>query len=171
MVVTVMIQAVRGDKATAFGMFAVLSVLQFRRSVRQSRDMGFIFFAMAVGLGVGARHYWLAIPTTIVVCAVIYAVSRADSFAPVRNSHRLRIRVTSDVNYDTIFQKCFEEFLTRWDLVSVKPIQGALMTELRLQVSLREESRIGAFVAAIQQLNGNNRVVLVAAAPTAEMGE
>src|SRR4051812_37201758 len=50
-VVTVVIQAIRGNSATAFGMFAAFSIIRFRRSVRQSRDIGFIFLAMAAGLG------------------------------------------------------------------------------------------------------------------------
>jgi len=170
-VVTVVIQAVRGDSATAFGMFAAFSIIRFRRSVRQSRDIGFIFLAMAAGLGVGARQYSLAITTTIVVCAIIYVFSRADVFAPVRLSHFLRIRVTNEVNYDQVFQKCFEEYLSRWDLISVESIQAGMMTELRLNVSLRDESKPGSFVAAIQQLNGNNRVMLTSAAPSSDMGE
>src|SRR4051812_25721551 len=80
-VVSVIVQAVRGDKATAFGMFALFSVIQFRRSVRQSRDIGFIFLAMGAGLGVGARQYELATATTIVICAVIYVFSRSNTFA------------------------------------------------------------------------------------------
>jgi Domain of unknown function (DUF4956) len=170
-VVTVVIQAVRGDSATAFGMFAAFSIIRFRRSVRQSRDIGFIFLAMAAGLGVGARQYALAIATTIVLCAVIYIFSRADIFAPVRLSHILRIRVTNDVDYDVAFEQCFQDYLTRWDLMSVESIQAGMMTELRLNVSLKDESRPGTFVSQIQQLNGNNRVMLTSAAPAADMGE
>jgi hypothetical protein len=92
-------------------------------------------------------------------------------FAPVRLSHFLRIRVTNEVNYDLVFQKCFEEYLTHWDLISVESIQAGMMTELRLNVSLRDESKPGSFVAAIQQLNGNNRVMLTSAAPSSDMGE
>ena len=47
---------------------------------------------------------------------------------------------------------------------------AGMMTELRLNVSLRDESKPGAFVAAVQQLNGNNRVLLTATA-TSDMGE
>jgi hypothetical protein len=169
-VVTVVIQAVRGDTATAFGMFAAFSIIRFRRSVRQSRDIGFIFLAMATGLGVGAREYELATATTIIICAIIYVFSRADLFAPVRLSHYLRIRVTNDVDYDTAFQECFEQYLTRWDLISVESIQAGMMTELRLDISLKDESKPGAFVAAVQQLNGNNRVMLTAAESN-NMGE
>src|SRR5688572_26326658 len=86
-VVSVVIMVVRGDSATAFGMFAAFSIIRFRRSVRQARDIGFIFMAMAAGLGVGARQYQLATATTIIVCAVIYVFSKADIFAPLRLSH------------------------------------------------------------------------------------
>jgi hypothetical protein len=170
-VVTVVIQAVRGDPATAFGMFAAFSIIRFRRSVRQSRDIGFIFLAMAAGLGVGARQYGAATITTALLCGVIYGFSRADLFAPVRLSHYLRVRVTHDVNYDTAFRECFAQHLAQWNLLSVESIQAGMMTELRFEVSLRDEGRCGEFVAAIQQLNGNNRVLLTTAPSGASMGE
>ena len=170
-VVTVVIQAVHGDRATAFGMFAAFSIIRFRHAVRQSRDISFIFLAMATGLGVGARQYLLAAATTVVLCAVIWLFSKADAFAPLRLSHFLRIRVTNDLNYDTAFAECFEQYLTHWDLISVESIQAGMMTELKLNISLKDELKPGEFVGQIQHLNGNNRVLLTSAAPIYDMGE
>jgi uncharacterized membrane protein YhiD involved in acid resistance len=152
-------------------MFAAFSIIRFRRSVRQSRDIGFIFLAMAAGLGVGARQYGLAVVTTIIICAVIYVFSRADIFAPLRLSHFLRVRVTNDVDYDTAFTKCFEEYLSYRELISVESIQAGMMTELRFNVSLKDEAHPGSFVAALQQVNGNNRILLTAAASSLSMSE
>ena len=170
-VVSVVIMVVRGDPGTAFGMFAAFSIIRFRRSVTQSRDIGFIFLAMAAGLGVGARQYGLATMTTVIVCAVIYIFSTADIFAPMRLSHFLRIRVTNDVDYDTAFTQCFADYLTHRELISVESIQAGMMTELRFNVSLKDEAHPGAFVAALQQLNGNNRILLTAAASSLSMSE
>lgn len=170
-VVSVVIMVVRGDAATAFGMFAAFSIIRFRRTVRQSRDIGFIFLAMAAGLGVGAREYALATVTTLIVCAAIYALSKADVFAPKRLSHFLRIRVTNDVDYDTAFNACFTQYLTYRELISVESIQAGMMTELRYNVSLKDAGQPGAFVAALQQLNGNNRILLTAAASSLVMSE
>jgi uncharacterized membrane protein YhiD involved in acid resistance len=139
--------------------------------VRQARDIGFIFLAMAAGLGVGARQYQLATATTIIICAVIYVFSKADIFAPMRLSHYLRIRVTNDVDYDVAFKQCFEEHLHHFELISVESIQAGMMTELRLDVSLKDQTKPGRFVAALQQLNGNNRVLLTSATPNPNMGE
>jgi len=172
-VVSVVVMVVRGDRehsqATAFGIFAAFSIIRFRTNVAQSRDIGFIFLAMAAGLGVGARAYWLATATTIVVCAVIYLFSRGDAFAPTRASHRLRIRVTNDVDHDIAFRECFQRYLQDFDLISVESIQAGMMTELRYLVHLKDTSKPGEFVAAIQQLNGNNRVLMTSTTPTRQL--
>lgn len=163
-VVSVIVMVVRVDKehsqATAFGIFAAFSIIRFRTNVGQARDIGFIFLAMSAGLGVGARAYWLASATTIIMCAIVYIFSKMDAFSPTRASHRLRVRVTNDVDHDIAFKECFERYLQDYDLISVESIQAGMMTELRYTVHLKETSKPGEFVAAIQQLNGNNRVML-----------
>ena len=168
-VVSVIVMVVHVDKdpgksqATAFGVFAAFSLIRFRSSVGQARDIGFIFFAMSAGLGVGARADWLATATTIVVCAIIYVFSKADAFAPLRASHRLRVRVTNDIDHDVVFRECFASYLHDFELISVESIQAGMMTELRYLIHLKNVAKPGEFVAAIQQLNGNNRVLLTSA--------
>jgi uncharacterized membrane protein YhiD involved in acid resistance len=164
-VVSVIVMVIRvGDKehaqATGFGIFAAFSIIRFRTNVEQSRDIGFIFLAMAAGLGVGARAYWLATATVIIICAIIWVVSSYDAFAPTRASHRLRIRVTNEVDHDVAFRECFARYLQDHDLVSVESIQAGMMTELRYLVHLKDSTKTGEFVGALQQLNGNNRVLL-----------
>jgi hypothetical protein len=168
-VVSIIVMVVRLDKehsqATAFGIFAAFSIIRFRTTLNQSRDIGFIFLAMAAGLGVGARAYVLAAATTVIICAIIYVFSRKDAFAPVRASHRLRIRVTNDIDHDTAFKECFAKYLADYELISVESIQAGMMTEVRYLIHLKDGAKPGEFVAAIQQLNGNNRVMLTSTAP------
>jgi len=172
-VVSVVVMVVRVDKessqATAFGIFAAFSVIRFRTSVGTPKDIGFLFVAMAAGLAVGARAYGMAVATTVILCGIILLVTGLDFFAPVRASHRLRIRVTNDIDYDVAFKGCMERHLHRSELVSVESIQAGMMTELRYNVQLRDASKPGEFVAALQQLNGNNRVMLSMAAAGREL--
>jgi uncharacterized membrane protein YhiD involved in acid resistance len=172
-VVSVVVMVVRTDEksaqATAFGIFAAFSIIRFRTDVEQSRDIGFIFLAMAAGLGVGARAYGLATATTIIICAIIWIFSNSDAFSPVRASHRLRVRVTNEVDHDVAFKDCFSRYLLDHDLVSVESIQAGMMTELRYLVHLKDSTKTGEFVAALQQLNGNNRVLLTTARPARQL--
>lgn len=174
-VVTAIILVVRfGDKdkaqATAFGMFAAFSIIRFRADVSETRDIGFIFLAMATGLAVGARQYGMAVATTPVIAAIIYYFSRGNWFAPNRASHFLRIRVTNDINYDVAFEAVFNKFLEKHDIISVESIQAGMMTEIRYNICLKPEHPAGELVAAIQQVNGNNRVLLTSTAPNRTLG-
>jgi hypothetical protein len=174
-VVTVIIMVVRfGDKdkaqATSFGMFAAFSIIRFRSSLDEARDIGFIFLAMASGLAVGARQYGMAVATTLVISAIIYYFSRGNWFAPVRASHFLRIRVTNDINYDVAFEQVFSKFLAQHDIISVESIQAGMMTEIRYNICLKSEHKPGELVSAIQQVNGNNRVLLTSTAPNRTLG-
>ena len=159
-VVTVVIMVVAGNGATAFGMFAAFSIIRFRRSLGHARDIGFIFFAMATGLAVGARAYTMAVVTTVVVCLLILLLSWRDAFAPRRLSHRLRIRVPNEFDYDKELGPLFAEFLGFHTLTSVETVQAGMMTELRYDIMLADESRLAAFVTELQQLNGNNRILI-----------
>jgi hypothetical protein len=165
-VVSVVIMVVSGNSATAFGMFAAFSIIRFRRSVSQSRDIGFIFFAMATGLAVGARAYMMAAVITPVVCVLIYGLSRRDAFAPRRLSHRLRIRVGNEFDYDREFAQVFGEFLGFHALSSVETVQAGMMTELRYDITLLDPSRVGAFIGQLQHLNGNNRILVTSVGDT-----
>ncbi len=159
-VVTLVILVVMGNMATAFGMFAAFSIIRFRRSVGQSRDIGFIFLAMGTGLAVGARQYALAAITVPLVCAIIFAISRLNLFSSFKGSHLLRIRVGTDVDYDRAFAGPFAQHLSHQSLKSVETVQAGLMTELRLEVTLKDPASVAEFVRALQAANGNNRVLL-----------
>ena len=174
-VVTVIVMCVREGEAskaqaTAFGMFAAFSIIRFRTTLSEARDIGFIFLAMAAGLAVGARQYGLAVSTVMLICAIIYYFSKRDWFAPNRASHFLRVRVTNDISYDTAFDHVFQKYLEKFDLISVESIQAGMMTELRYGISLRAGQKPGEFVGALQQVNGNNRVFLSTTAPTRTLG-
>ncbi|MEO0039604.1 MAG: hypothetical protein RIS38_552 [Verrucomicrobiota bacterium] len=167
-VVTMVIMVVQGNSATAFGMFAAFSIIRFRRSVSQSRDIGFIFLAMATGLAVGAQQYLLALITVPLVCLIIWAISSRDLFVAQRSSHLLRIRVNNDCDYDRAFSEVFARFLADHELTSVETIQAGMMTEIAFEITLRDVRQLNAFVTALQVVNGNNRVIVTRAA---EQGE
>ena len=160
MVVTVVMLVVATNASTAFAVFAAFSIIRFRRAVPRAIDVGFIFFAMSIGLAVGARQYSLAGITAVLICLGIAIVSYLDLFSPDRPSHNLRVRVTPDIDYDTVFDEAFKTHCDRVRLLAVESVQAGLMTELRYAVRLRKDASAHALVSEIQQRNGNNRVIL-----------
>ena len=48
------------------------------------------------------------------------------------------------------------------ELISVDSVHGGMLTELTYSVGLKKQSKIQEFLAEIKQINGNNRVSLIA---------
>lgn len=160
LVTTILIMVVSGNLGIAFGMFAAFSVIRFRRNLGQARDLGFVLFAMATGMVVGARFYAMAVLTTVIVSTTIAVLTRMNAFAPRRASHQLRVRVTNDINYDDAFRPIFDEFTDWVELTDVETVQAGMMSELRYGVRLKAGVRLHEFVERLQLANGNNRILV-----------
>ena len=60
------------DIARAFTLVGALSIVRFRSALKETRDVGFIFFIMAVGMACGTRFYLVGIMLTTVGCSLMY---------------------------------------------------------------------------------------------------
>lgn len=159
-VTTILIRVVSGNGAVAFGMFAAFSVIRFRRTLGQSRDLAFVFFAMAIGMVVGAGLYSMAFIITAIVGTAIYLLTKTDAFAPRRASHMMTLRMTSDMDFEALLAPVFHEFTDRVQLVSVSSAQAGMMTELRYGMQLKLGASTPKLLEALHHVCGNNRVVL-----------
>ncbi len=159
-VTTILIMVVAGNGAIAFGMFAAFSVIRFRRTLGQSRDLAFVFFAMAIGMVVGARRYEMALIITTIVGTAIYFLTKVDAFAPKRASHILTLRMTADMDFEKLLAPVFDEFADITQLMSVSSAQAGMMTELRYGIQLKQGQSTPKLLDALHLVCGNNRVVL-----------
>jgi len=159
-VTTILIMVVSGNVGIAFGMFAAFSLIRFRRNLGQSRDLGFVFFAMATGMVVGAREFAMALVTTTAVSVAVYILSKTDLFASNRASHQLRVRINNDIDWDETFEPIFKEYLNGIDVISIETVQGGMMTELRYRMQLKSEKKTSDFMEKMQVASGNNRVMI-----------
>jgi hypothetical protein len=165
MVVSVVIMVVGENVARAFGIFAAFSIIRFRRALPEARDVGFIFFSMAVGLTAGAREYLFAVLTTALVCAAVLVMSRLDLFAPPPTSHSLLVRVPLGMDYEAAFSDVFARLLDSATLVSTQSVKGDKQIELQFAVQLRAGAAAADLVADIKRLTGGGRVVLQSTQP------
>jgi len=159
-ITTILIMVVSGNSGIAFGMFAAFSMIRFRRNLGQARDLGFVFYAMATGMVVGARLYDMALIVTLLVGALLYFISRSDAFSPKKASHLLTLRMTSDMSFEERLTPLWGEFADQAELLSVRSAQAGMMTELRYGLQLKSGVKVSDLMERLQIACGNNRVVL-----------
>lgn len=169
MVVALIMMIIGSNIARAFSLVGALSIIRFRNAVKETRDVGFIFFTMAIGMAIGTKFYLLAVVGAVVISLVVLMMTRLNWFARDAVSQILRIVVQNNSPYDTMFDEVFIKFTSSSELISVDSIQNGLMTELTYSIAIKKNSMIRDFLNAIKNLNGNNRVTLIAGYNTTDL--
>lgn len=162
MIVAVVMMIVGSNIARAFSLVGALSIIRFRNAVKETRDVGFIFFTMAIGMAIGTRFYLLAVIAAIVISLVILLMTRFNWYAREMASQILRIQIPNGAPFDTLFDKAFLKYTNTSELISVDSVHGGMMTDLTYSIGMKKSSQIQEFLAEIRNLNGDNKVTLIA---------
>jgi len=162
MVVALVMMIVGSNIARAFSLVGALSIIRFRNAVKETRDVGFIFFTMAIGMAIGTRFYLLAIAGAVVISLMILVMMRFNWFERQMASQILRVQVPSDLPFDSLFDKPFVKYTSVSELISVDTVHSGLLTELTYSVGMKKSNQIQAFLTELRNLNGNNKVTLIA---------
>jgi uncharacterized membrane protein YhiD involved in acid resistance len=162
MVVALVMLVIGSDIARAFSLVGALSIIRFRNAVKETRDVGFIFFTMAIGMAIGTGFYLLAVAGTIFISAVIVLMTRYNWYAREMSSHILHIQVQNGAPLEALFDKTLAEYTSTSELISADSVHGGMLTELTYSVGLKKSAEVQEFLTALGNLNGNKKVTLVA---------
>lgn len=162
MVVALVMMIVGSNIARAFSLVGALSIIRFRNAVKETRDVGFIFFTMAIGMAVGTRFYLLAVIGTVIISLIILLMTRFDWYAREMSSQILRIQVPNGTSFDGLFNRALIKYTSSSDLISVDSVQNGLVSELTYSIGMKKAGQIEEFLDEIKRLNGNNKVSLMA---------
>ncbi len=162
MVVAVVMLVIGSDIARAFALVGSLSIVRFRNAVKETRDVGFIFFTIAMGMAVGTKFYLLAVITAVIISLIILIMTRFNWYARQAVSQILKVQVPNNTEYGTLFDGLFLKYTSHSELISVDSVHNGMLTELVYSMGLKKQSQAAEFLSAIKKLNGNNRVTLIA---------
>ena len=119
MVVALVMMVVGSNIARAFSLVGALSIIRFRNAVKETRDVGFIFFTMAIGMAIGTKFYLLAGAGAIFISLVILLMIRFNRFARKNATQILRVQVPEGLPFETLFDQPFLKFTNSSELISV----------------------------------------------------
>ncbi|NOT29765.1 MAG: DUF4956 domain-containing protein [Planctomycetes bacterium] len=94
---TTLIMLVIGNEiARAFSLVGALSIVRFRTAIKDPRDVGFVFAALALGMACGTGFYYQAILFTVFLCGLLLALTRMN--VGRAESNEAIVRVTADAS-------------------------------------------------------------------------
>lgn len=162
MIVALVMLIVGSNIARAFSLVGALSIIRFRNAVKETRDVGFIFFTMAIGMAVGTRFYLLAVIAAVMISLAVFIMTRMDWFARDMATQILRVYLPTDLSFEGLFDRAFLKFTSVSELISVDSNQNGTLTELVYSIGMKRGANTQEFINDIKKLNNNNKVTLIA---------
>ncbi|SNT64632.1 protein of unknown function [Asanoa hainanensis] len=161
MLIALIMLVVGSNIARAFALVGALSVVRFRNAIKETRDVGFIFLVMGVGMAAGTRFYTLAIVAAVAISLVILVMYRFNWFASNIQRQVVKVQVPPDGDYVAHIQDVLIAHTSEFELVSIESIRGGALTELMYTVRLRKGHEPGQLISALGERTGGQRVTVL----------
>ncbi|MDO3398617.1 DUF4956 domain-containing protein [Mycolicibacterium neoaurum] len=161
MVISVIMLVVGSNIARAFALVGALSVIRFRNAIKETRDVGFIFLAMAVGMTTGTRFYTLAVAATVVICLVLVIMYRFNWFKLDVQRQVVKVQVPPEPEYAKRVEDVLIDYCSEFELVSTESARVGALNELYYTAQLKKNRKSGDLVAALAEVNTGQRVTVL----------
>ena len=160
-VVSLIMLIIGSNIARAFSLVGALSIIRFRNAVKESRDVGFVFFAMAIGMACGTRFYGMAVFSTFVICTFILVMNKMNLFAKEIKERILMIQVPDNFAYETAFEDIFRKHFRDASLISMETVVKGELLEMVYSVTMKAKFHLEEFMKDIRKANHNQKVTLI----------
>ncbi|MER7419589.1 DUF4956 domain-containing protein [Micromonospora peucetia] len=161
MLISLIMLVVGSNIARAFALVGALSVVRFRNAIKETRDVGFIFLVMGVGMACGTRFYSLAIVAAFVIGMVILVMYRFNWFASQVQRQVVKVQVPPDGDHTGAIQDVLIRHTSEFELVSMETIRGGALTEIMYTVRLRKGHEPGRLISALSERTSGQRVTVL----------
>ena len=115
--VSLIMVVIGSDIARAFALVGAMSIVRFRTPVKDTRDLVFLFAAIAIGMACGTRFYLFAAIFTAFMVALLLAFHFLDFGELPSKGYVLKMRLNA-ADRDRVTRLC-QDFCTRCSIVSI----------------------------------------------------
>ena len=156
--VSVIMIMVNGNLGTGIAIAGAFSLVRFRSMPGNAKEIMSVFFAMTIGIAIGAGYVVFAGIITLVVSLMILILS-ITKYGDNNNKYkRLDIVVPETLDYDTIFDDIFNKYVENYELIRIKTTNLGSLYELKYDITLKDKIREKEFIDDLRVRNGNLKI-------------
>jgi uncharacterized membrane protein YhiD involved in acid resistance len=160
MITAVVIMVIGNNLARAFGLVGAMSIIRFRTAVKDTADIVYIFFTLAIGMAAGVGLYKLALAATLFIGVVMVGVARIGLVVPVGRKFLLQFSLLSDKPESAPYLPALQQFCRKFQLINVKTEDQEERYEISFYINLKNEAANYELVRALKDVPGVTNVNL-----------
>jgi hypothetical protein len=160
-VVSLIMLIIGSSVARAFTLVGALSIIRFRNAMKETRDVGFIFISMAIGMAVGTKFYALAVVATVVLCGFVVSLYKLNIFAKDVRERILRVQLPANLNHEVALENPLREHVDEHRIIALETVRAGTLNEVVYSVVLKRNVSTQSLLDSIRLRNDNHKVTLI----------
>lgn len=158
--VQLVIMIVNGNLGVGVAVMGAFSLVRFRSIPGSSREIGSLFFAMAVGLATGMGYLAIAALFLLIVGLMTMLLNTVSFGEQKTTAKELRITIPENLDYAGLFDDLFSKYTQKSELVRVKTTNMGSLYELRYHIALKGTGIEKSFLDELRCRNGNLNIAI-----------
>jgi len=144
----------------ALGVLGIFALIRFRTILKDTKDIAYLFFVLAMGMAVGTNNYMIAFVGTLMLSAIILIMDKYNFGSFVRDGFLLTLSADDSFNPDS-YKKAFTDSLASNRLLQIKSLPNS-GEEYYFSVSFKNQGEgPGELVNRLRSLPGVKMVELI----------
>lgn len=159
-IIQVVIMMVNGNIGTGVAVAGAFSLVRFRSIPGTAKEIGFIFISLAAGLSLGMGYIAYGVLFTLILCftaVILKALAFGEKAG--RGKKLLTVVIPESLDYTSVFDNEFSEYLKKYELRSVKTTNMGSLFKLKYEIVLNSDKKEKEFIDALRCKNGNLEII------------
>lgn len=132
----------------AFALLGAFSLIRFRTIVKETRDISFVFFSLAVGVAGGTNNYTVALISTLLICGIIVVLNRFNFGTAAKGGHLLLLTAKAPYNPESAHN--WQDYVKTYSVLHVKTLTD-IVREYTISISLKDPKTVSTLVDKVKQ--------------------
>ncbi len=163
LIVQVVITLVNGNLGAGIAVMGVFNLVRFRSIPGSAKDIGSVFFAMAIGLATGMGFLTLAVLFTVIVSVANIAYAFSPFGHQAEPTKTLSVTIPEDLAFDGLFDEALQRFTSFSELVEIRTTNMGSLYQLQYRVRMKRRGEEKQLIDELRCLNGNLKIALTTA--------
>ena len=160
-IVALVMMVIGGSLARAFALVGAMSIIRFRTVLKDTKDMSYVFAALALGMGAGTSNYFLVGVGTLSLTLLAFALYITNFGAIYKSEFILRFRFVQAGN-SRDYLEVINEYCKRSNLLHMEPSGDNSSLSLTYDIALNDELMAKDLTQRMGSLSNISEVVLIA---------
>jgi hypothetical protein len=161
MITSVVIMVIGNNLARAFGLVGAMSIIRFRTALKDTWDIAFVFFALAMGLAAGSGNLVIGLTGGGVIGAVVWILYRMHFGLTQTKELLLRFWMVPEKGDKPAYTGVFTKHLSNYTMLHVRSARLGEYLELSFFVRLKKPEHSQALIRDLSAVEGIDRVSLL----------